>query len=151
MENLIKTFSDRIAEIQKWLNANKDKSDTHTFIAMQEELATLKVVIIDLNSYKLSSDKNNKTQLLNLKCSVCQQIIEEGEIVAIHNWGINTSDQVINYGRFVWNDTERKFDFESDKYINVMLDKKSYIEIDSYDLFRTSPRKLTARELEKLN
>lgn len=86
MENLIKKHSDRIAEIQKWLNANKDKSDTHTFIVMQEELATLKVVIIDLNIYKLSSDKNNKTQLLNLKCAVCQQTIEEGEIVAIHNW-----------------------------------------------------------------
>lgn len=96
-------------------------------------------------------DKKVLTQLLNLKCSVCQQIIEEGEIVAIHNWGINTSDQVINYGRFVWNDTERKFDFESDEHANIMLDKKSYIEIGSYDLFRTSPRKLTARELEKLN
>lgn len=151
MENLIKKYSDRIVKIQNWLNANKDKCDTANFIVMQEELATLKLVIADLNVYKLSLDKASKTQLLNLKCSVCQQTIEEGELVAIHNWGINTSDRVINYGRFVWNDFERKFDFESDEHANIMLDKKSYIEIDSYDLFRTSPRKLTIRELEILN
>lgn len=92
-------------------------------------------------------DKKVLTQVLNLKCSVCQQTIEEGELVAIHNWGINTSDQVINYGRFVWDEYERKFNFESDEYVNIMLDKESTIGIDSYDLFRTSPRKLSAREL----
>lgn len=89
--------------------------------------------------------KHIKTQLLNLKCSSCQQTIEEGELVAIHNWGV--SNEVINYGRFTWDEHERKFSFESDSFVNIIFDKDKSIDIDSYDLFRTTPRKLTEQEL----
>ena len=82
--------------------------------------------------------------IINLKCSSCQQIIEEGELVDIHNWGVN---EVINYGRRVWIKRKFSFLFIPRNFVNIIFDKDKSIDIDSYDLFRTTPRKLTEQEL----
>lgn len=91
------------------------------------------------------------TLLLNLECRNTGKTIQAGEIVKIHNWGARTSDEVISYGHFEWDTTERMFRFAPHKLMNLShgLDEDSTVE-DSYDLFRTTPAKLNKKEAEKL-
>ena len=91
---------------------------------------------------------NKKTELLNLICSTSGEVIQVGEIVAIHDWGISSKD-IIGYGKFEWEGHERRFKLDYDRDINNILDTPDFSGIeDNYDLFRTTPRKLTDKERE---
>lgn len=93
----------------------------------------------------MKKKQNAINLLLALVCSETSKPIKVGEIVALHNWGANT--EVIGYGSFQWNEQERSFSLDYDRMINDALGTPSFHGVeDSYDLFRTSPRKLTARE-----
>lgn len=91
------------------------------------------------------------TLLLNIKCSETQKEIQLGEIVKIHNWGIHSSNDVIGYGHFDWDSSERRITFTPHKGLNLAhnIVDGGTVE-DAYDLFRTSPAKLNEKEIKEL-
>lgn len=89
--------------------------------------------------------------MLDLKCRNSGESILIGEVVKIHNWGIRSSDEVIGYGHFDWDKSERKFEFVPNETLNIIygISPNSTVD-DSYDLFRTTPAKLSKAEFDAL-
>lgn len=95
--------------------------------------------------------KDLLTKLLNLNCRDSKEVIEIDETVALFDWGLNTSDNIIGYGKYTWDKQSRSIDLEIDRSLSkILMDDFRDCEVDRYDLFRTSPRKLTEEEKKYL-
>lgn len=95
--------------------------------------------------------KTTLTQLLNLTCTATNKVIEVEEVVKLHNWGVRSGDQVLGYGSFVWNESQREFDLIPCRELNDHYELENSLDFDRYDIFRTSPEKLNKEEAKLLN
>jgi len=84
-------------------------------------------------SNEISLEEEMLTELLDLECWKSKEKIKPGELVELHDWGVNSSDNVIAIGHFEWDEQHRKFDF---------IYRGPSADIDDYDMFRTTPSKL---------
>ena len=91
-------------------------------------------------------EQNVVNKLLDLKCSETSVQICVGDVVALHNWGMSTSDEVIAYGRVEWDSQNKSFD------INISVEStrangiETNYEIDD-EIWRTNPRLLRENEV----
>lgn len=87
------------------------------------------------------------TELLDLNCRDTKRTIAIDEKVALHDWGIKTSNNIIAYGKYFWNQFSRQIELDVDHDMSkILIDDYRYLDIDRYNLFRTSPRKLNLNE-----
>lgn len=89
-------------------------------------------------------DKQILTELLNLKCNLTGDIIEEGEVVRLYNWG--RRNNLLGYGSYNWDPVGRRFELIVHGGLCSYFNLHFYGVEDSYDLFRTSPEKLNSEE-----
>lgn len=88
-------------------------------------------------------------KMLNLNCAETNKMIRAGEVVKLFNWG--TQRLVIGYGKYDWDENERAFTLIMNETLNNYFGLDNSGIDDRYDLFRTSPEKLTKEELAILN
>ena len=107
------------------------------------------VSITFINSTLKENRKDIETIMLDLKCSTTGEIIEIDEWVILHDWGVSRNELMI--AKFEWNSHEKKFEMSTNELLNTILGYDNCYGIDfNYDLFSTSPRKLTQEEFDKI-
>lgn len=84
------------------------------------------------------------TELLNLKCAKTGEVIQECEVVRLYDWGM--SRRLMGYGHYEWDKYSRSFELKSCNALNNHFGFDRVSIDDDYDLFRTSPEKLSKKE-----
>lgn len=97
----------------------------------------------------MEDKKYTLTELLNLRCAETDNVIENGEVVRLYNWG--RTRYLLGYGAYVWDKQEKGFILQMNETLNRYYGHENYGIDDRYDLFRTTPEKLNKEELEILN
>lgn len=94
-------------------------------------------------------NKDILTQVLNLTCPRTKKAIQVGEVVSLHNWGMEGG--CIGYGSFEWDEQERNFWIKPCEELNIVkgVERQSF-DFGAYDQFRTMPEKLTEEEKDLL-
>lgn len=105
-----------------------------------------------INKNKMSIDNTKINAILNLTCRNTGKTIENNELVVLHDWGRNASNQEIAVGKYSWCKHQRAFDLELDTDASrLLVENRLVVSISNYDKFRTSPRKLTEAERERIS